>query len=599
MREWLVAQPVLIGHNIQRYDIPNLERLLNIKIKARLIDTLALSWYLYPQRSLHGLESWGEDFNVKKPEVEDWDNLSYEEYAHRCEQDVEINTLLWNKIKKHLSALYEVSEDEVEFLPIIRYLEFKIDCAKEQEKSKWRIDKELASNSLAELTEFISAKTEALKQVMPKVKEMGEKRKPAKMFKKNGQISSAGEAWLTFLNEMGLPEDHEGPVVYVKNLKEPNPVSTPQVKDWLFELGWEPISFKYDKNEDGSLRPIPQVRVDGEEGKELCQSVKDLIEVEPGIKELEGLTVAQHRAAILEGFIENMDEEGFVQAQINGLTNTLRFKHKTVVNLPGVFKPWGSHVRGCLIARDGFELCGSDMSSLEDLTKRHYMYEYDPEYVNEMSAPGFDPHLNLALFANAVTEEDVSIFKDVGKKKKENKPISHNEKGVFDFVSVLRKNFKVTNYSATYGVGAPKLSREMKVPLNEAKKLLEAYWKRNWAIRSVADACRVKRILGQEWLYNPVSKFWYSLRAEKDKFSTLNQSTGVYCFDSWVREIRKVRPQLTAQFHDEIVIEVKKGFREEVKKLLQSSLDKVNERLKLNVTLAIDIQFGNNYAEIH
>jgi len=47
----------LIGHNIIQYDIPVLERLLNIKIKAKLVDTLALSWYLFPNRSKHGLES--------------------------------------------------------------------------------------------------------------------------------------------------------------------------------------------------------------------------------------------------------------------------------------------------------------------------------------------------------------------------------------------------------------------------------------------------------------------------------------------------------------------------------------------------------------
>jgi hypothetical protein len=34
------------------------------------------------------------------------------------------------------------------------------------------------------------------------------------------------------------------------------------------------------------------------------------------------------------------------------------------------------------------------------------------------------------------------------------------------------------------------------------------------------------------WLYNPVSKFWYSA-IYKDIFSTLNQGTGVYCFDTW------------------------------------------------------------------
>ena len=56
MREWLVNASVLVGHNIIRWDIPNIERLLGIKITAKLVDTLALSWYLEPNRALHGLE---------------------------------------------------------------------------------------------------------------------------------------------------------------------------------------------------------------------------------------------------------------------------------------------------------------------------------------------------------------------------------------------------------------------------------------------------------------------------------------------------------------------------------------------------------------
>ena len=57
-----------------------------------------------------------------------------------------------------------------------------------------------------------------------------------------------------------------------------------------------------------------------------------------------------------------------------GLTNTLRFKHaKPLVNLPAVDKPYGKEIRGCLTCPEGYTLCGADMTSLEDTTKRHYM----------------------------------------------------------------------------------------------------------------------------------------------------------------------------------------------------------------------------------
>ena len=37
----------LAGHNIVRFDIPAVEKVLNIKVRAKLVDTLGLSWYLH------------------------------------------------------------------------------------------------------------------------------------------------------------------------------------------------------------------------------------------------------------------------------------------------------------------------------------------------------------------------------------------------------------------------------------------------------------------------------------------------------------------------------------------------------------------------
>jgi len=58
---------LLIGHNIVRYDIPTLERLLEVKVKTRLVDTLAISWYIRPDLKTHGLDDWGERFGIPKP----------------------------------------------------------------------------------------------------------------------------------------------------------------------------------------------------------------------------------------------------------------------------------------------------------------------------------------------------------------------------------------------------------------------------------------------------------------------------------------------------------------------------------------------------
>ena len=97
---------ILVMHNGIAFDGPAVEKVLGIKVQAEIIDTLFLSWYLYPKMRLHGLAAHGEDLGIKKPEVEDWSEQPLEVYIHRCEEDVRIQTALWRQIWKHLMLLY-------------------------------------------------------------------------------------------------------------------------------------------------------------------------------------------------------------------------------------------------------------------------------------------------------------------------------------------------------------------------------------------------------------------------------------------------------------------------------------------------------------
>lgn len=590
MRAFLLQDATFIMHNGIGWDIPNLERVLGIEIKATIIDSLFVSWYLYPERQIHGLEGWGEDFGVPKPKIDNWEDLSLEEYVTRCNEDVKINLKLWNKQAKYLSVLYET--EDVLSLPILSYLSFKAKCAQLAAKSKWKIDRHLCTSTLSSLYEVRDEKIEGLSKVMPPVKKYRMKGPPAKPYKKDGSLSTHGSQWQHLLRKHNLPEDYKGEVPILVAEEPPNPASHVQIKDWLFSLGWEPATFKYEREEDGSNREIPQVRT---KDKLLCPSVLLLADKEPAIHLLDGLSVAQHRISILEGFLNSADEDDFVKAEIQGLTNTLRFKHKTIVNLPGVDKPYGKEIRGALKARrQDMELCGSDMSSLENLTGDHYISIYDPKYVEDKNTPGYDPHIEMCVMSGLLNEKEAAFFKA-----HKDDHLEGDDAKKLRSIKVQRHKGKTTVYSATYGVGKDKLARELGVPVKEAQSLLEAFWKRNWAIKAASGDFKVKTVGKQMWIYNPVSKFWYSLRYDKDRWSTINQSTGVYCFDTWVSYIMSKRPQINGQFHDEVVLEIKKGHREDCTNLLRWAIDKTNEKLKLNVKLDISIQYGDTYGEIH
>jgi hypothetical protein len=329
--------------------------------------------------------------------------------------------------------------------------------------------------------------------------------------------------------------------------------------------------------------------------------VIELIEQHPELKELEGFFVARHRAGLFKSFLENMDDKGLIYSTAQGFTNTYRMQHsKPIANLPGVDKFYGKEVRGCIAVPDeSYEMVGSDISGLEDNTKQHYMYFYDPDYVNEMRIPGFDPHIDIAVFAGLMTEEQADRFKELNSREN----LNPEEKTEFKALKLIRGNAKVVNFSGVYGAGPPKMAETLKSDLAFAEKLHTAYWKRNSSVKKVAKNCKVVKVRNQAWLYNPVSGLWMFLKEDKDRFSTLNQSTGVYVFDTWMKYVRRrLNPmgiKILLQYHDELLIQYKKEFKTVVAMHLKEAMIEANEELQLNVKIEISSNFGKNYAECH
>ena len=516
-----------------------------------------------------------------------------EKMQHRCSEDVKINKRLWQHLWGKLLRLYG-SEEEA--WRLIDYLMFKLDCAREQEKVKIKLDVDLCQKTLDEIEVKRQEKIVELKAAMPKVRVFSTKTRPAKPYKKSGAVSAAGEKWFTLLEERGLPKDYEGTVEVLSLEEDGNPNSHEQMKDWLFSLGWEPCTYAYKRNkETGEVRKIPQIQQDKQHGPGLAPSVKLLFEKEPKLQVLDGLSILNHRIGILKGFMRDVDEDGCIQAKMAGLTNTMRWKHAVVVNLPGIDKPYGKEIRGCLIAPEGYEFCGCDLESLEDNTKRHWIYPYDPEYVESMMTPGYDPHIALAKFAGEVSEKDANIFAEW--KDEEEIPAQFNP--IVKAVKKIRKMYKSVNYASLYSVGAETLSRTAGCSIPKASMLLDAYWKLNWSVKKFSEDQKIKKIGGQMWVFNSLSKLWYSLRAKKDVFSTINQGTGVFVFDTWVREIRKGGVRVACQYHDEVLFPVKKGYRDFTKRYMEKVMVEVNRKLSLNIKVRYSVAFGGNYAECH
>jgi len=598
----------IVGHFFLGYDLPALKIMFpEINFQAKIIDSLSLSHYLYNDRLKHGLEEWGIEMGYEKVKIspEEWANLSYDKAVERCERDCLINALLWDKQLDLLRQLYE-TDDEIHS-PISR-ANFKIELQHIQENNKIKLDVELCKKNLAYLEKIISEKETELNSILPKIPIVSTRNRPKVLYKKTGDLSESGKKWFEMVKACNLPEDYDGQINVTTGYTEPNCQSTKQMKDYLLSLGWEPKLFK-----DGANGKVPQLRDDE---KNLCKSIQKLIEKNPELQSLDGLSVAQHRAGYLKAFLSTMTEDGYVTASWSGMAKTWRVKHiKPIVNLPSNNSQYGELVRKCLIAPEKKLLVNADLSSLEDKTKQCSIYPYDKEYVETLNTPGYDAHLKIALLGNFMSEDEIDFYKIYSKwSKKEEKNTEELYKEIpesfkiynitelyeqFNRLSKVRHTCKTTNYSATYSASPKKIAETAGVALKVGQALHKTYWDLNWSVKKYTDNLTVKTVEGKNWIYNPFTKLWLLLTADHIKFSACNQNFGSCVFDTflWYLIQAGVKPIMTV--HDEASWYINEGEEEKTRKIIQESMDKVNRAFNQPIQFESSPEFAKSYGDVH
>lgn len=609
----------IVGHNFFMFDIPAIEKMFkDIEIKCTIIDSLIVAWYIEPNRikkgKKYGLESFGEEFGVPKPEIEDWTNLSYEEYKFRCEEDTKINTNTWVKHLRMLRQLYDNDDNKIKSL--LTFLMTKGRVYKMQQDHPLLLDVKNCKKNLEILDKMIEDRVEKLKSVMPKVPVKAKKSPPKKKTKIDGTLTSLQIKWEELMISLGLPTTYDKEIEYIKSYQEPNPQSVSQVKDWLLSMGWKPEIFNDSFTVSGEVNKVPQIK---DKEKNLCKSVLKLVEKTPEIKELEDLSLLQHRRGYLVGFLRDKKKDDTIVGDIRGLTNTLRIRHRTLVNLIKPSAPYGEYVRSLLLPPEGHIMIGSDLSGLESITRNNFVYDIDRDFVEEQSHPYFDPHLDIGEVAGLITPAESMFYKwwkaygkdktvkyeDIGQVTEDFRIIidsyktNEEKEEFFNKLDKIRNSAKTTNYSAMYKIGKVKLSKELKITQTEAQKLLDAYWKKNHCVKVFSESCEIKTVDGQMWVKNPINGYWYSLRSEKDIFSTVNQSAGDYIFTLWEYNLIKLGVIIRFNAHDEIVTTCKPEDKDSTVTKIKKALDMVNKQLKLKIPIQLDYKIGNHYAEVH
>jgi len=355
---YLDSCDLIVTHGGTFYDWPLLKRLYGYEYRGKHIDTLIMSRLQRPLRTLpvhcvnrkagpHSVEAWGWRVGMGKTKVEDTEWATYSPLIlERCTVDVEIQ-------HKILVALQNEGEGEGWGRAIKATGQLFSNLHKQAEYG-WTVDVPHLERSITQLTTWIDKIDEKTEPHLPflcepkenKVKGVyGYVRKP---FKKDGKLSSVSERCISD----GIGSDHiAGPFSRVAFRKVDVSLGH-EIKTFLLFQGWSPVAWNYnDKGEKTSPKLNKEDPFDGVKG---------------GLGRLVVRRVqCRHWRSVLEGWRDNVREDGRMPSVVTGLTVTARARHKGLVNVPRPTSFFGKPIRSCFTAKKGWKLVGADAASCQ------------------------------------------------------------------------------------------------------------------------------------------------------------------------------------------------------------------------------------------
>lgn len=557
----LLEASTLIGHNIINFDLPVLKKLYNWEPNSnvQIFDTLVVSRLLNPDRTKpitnppckggpHSLEAWGYRIGKTKPSHENW-SVFNSAMLRRNREDVEINYLTNNLLRAEMSDWNwsEALRIEHEVARIIT----------QQEINGVNFNVTAARHLLSDLNSRILAiDSELLPQLPKSVKPRGNS--VSKPFKVNGSYSKMVTDWYPACDS---PNCHivGGPFTRLE-FEEMNLGSMTQVKDYLLAHGWEPTEWNY--NDDGE-RSSPKLTEDsyGSIQGNLGKLVKDRL-------------LYSHRASQVQGWIERVRRDGRISATANTCgTNTGRFRHSNVVNVPKASKhvPFGREMRELFTCSEGRQFVGHDASGLELRMLAHFMndLEFTESVINGKSEDGTDVHTRNQLAAGLSTRDQAKSF----------------------------------IYAFLYGAGADKIGTVVGGSRTDGLRLQKSFLENLPSLKRLLQ--RVKRAAGKGFLKGLDGRKVWMRGQEHKALNTLLQSAGAIVMkqsmiylDQWVRE-ENLDVWKVIDMHDEAQADVAYASIERYMELATFSVVKAGEHFKLKVPLAAEAKQGGNWAETH
>ncbi len=463
---WLLSEvDVLVFHNGIGFDIPVLERLLDVDFShIKIEDTMIMSQLDEPRRDGgHSLASWGQRLGFPKGDHEDWSKLSTEMIEY-CKTDTIITGRLYTILKqKGLSK----DAKELEYIT-------KKHCS-EQERNGWKFDEFNAVNLLRKINDDLrDAEVEVHKTFKPLP--VWKSKKPVeRRFKQDKTRTKGYQAEV----DLQCHTNDDGDYGYWA-YPELNLGSRLQVGRHLMHYGWKPEIF----TETG--RP----KVDE-------STLKD-VDI-PEAKLIGRYLMLQKRQGQLNSWLEEMNSDtGRIHSRVHTMgtvTHRMSSSNPNLQQVTASGKEYGSEMRSLFIVPKDKVIVGADLSGLELRCLAHYMKDedYTQEILNgdihikNQESAGLDTRNEAKTFIYAYLYGggDKLIGKIVGGSNKEGKKIKEKFLENTPALAELRNRVEKNSYKG-YLMGLDGRKILVRSPHSALNFLLQSAGaiiaKRAWAI---------------------------------------------------------------------------------------------------------------------
>jgi len=178
-----------------------------------------------------------------------------------------------------------------------------------------------------------------------------------------------------------------------------------------------------------------------------------------------------------------------------------------------------------------------------------------------------------------------------------------------DVTDRMRSSAKTVNFGIIYGMGPFRLSKDLGIPINEAKEFIDNYFERYSGVKKYLDDT-LKEVRDKKYVKTIMHRIRYipEILSENSRVRSFAERTAIntpiqgsaadiikMAMINIYRKMRSMKSRMIMQVHDELVFNVAKPEVKDVISIVREDMENV---VKLRVPLGVNMKIGKNWLDL-